>query len=224
MPYRAITIALSLCISAVSLFLRCTGNPTFAGGVETTNGLTVVASGKTIHGRAPIGSTVSLFSQYYNPTLPGGGLDESRDSVSIDEGLTYSFAVPRDSSTYNIIAISATADSGAVASSLLVQAGRRDSLYIPFNRLGEISGSAIRVNNSDTTAISFHNIYLEGSNLFTQSDSLGYYKISNIPLGQFTVKLVLEGPVIVSTGPPTSHYALLGQQDTTVIVNFIIKE
>ncbi len=219
---RAIKTVLALSVCAVfAFFPGCSSNPTLAGGVETTNGLTVVASGLTVRGSAPAGSTVSLFADSYNP------LQTYRkafsDSAAVDSGKTFSFKQIADSGMYNVIAINSLTRRGATISSLFIRPGGRDSIFIPFDTLGKISGSVTYVKNADTVAVGLLNVYCKGSNFFTHSDSAGHYALSDIPLGTYRVALVLGISAAVGESEfEMEQPAVLNGNNVAVINNFAI--
>jgi hypothetical protein len=193
-----------------------------AGGVETTNGLTVITSGLTVRGSVPAGATVSLFADSYNPTQKYG--KAFYDSASTDSGRTFSFTQIGDSGNYNVIATNLLTRQGAIVTSLYVRPEGHDSIFVPFDTLGEISGAVISVRNTDTVAVKSLNVYCEGSNFFTRSDSLGFYKMSNIPLGKYRVALVLSSSSIVGeTGFEIKQVAELNDKKPFVNLNFVVK-
>jgi hypothetical protein len=193
-----------------------------AGGVETTNGLTVVTSGLTVYGSAPDGSTVLLFADAYNPTQKYG--KAFSDSASIESEKTFSFKQIRDSGSYNIIAINTRTRRGAMIPSLYMRPGGHDSIVVPFDTLGEISGVVTYVKNADTVAMRSLDVYCEGSNIFARSDSAGFYKMSAIPLGKYRVALVLSSSAVVGeTGFEMKQVADLNDKKPGVILNFIVK-
>jgi hypothetical protein len=214
--------SLSVC-AALALFPRCSGNSPLAGGVETTNGLTVVASGMTVRGSAPAGSTVSIFSESFNPTEKNSRL--FTDSESVDSGKTFSFIPIRDSGSYNIVAINAMTHRGAMIPSFPVRPGVRDSIFIPFRLLGEIRGLLFYVKNSDTIALGSFGVYCKGSNFSTQSDSSGYYTISTIPLGPYRVALVPKawGAVAPIFDTEIEQTAELDTSNRTVTLDFLVR-
>jgi hypothetical protein len=223
MATRAITtvFSLSLCIVAL-LLLRCSGNPIMAGGVETTNGLTVVASGINVHGSAPIGSMVSIVSDSFNPISANS--KAFFDSTVIDSETTFSFKQIKDSGSYNVFAINPLTHKGAIVTSLRLLPGGHDSIFIPFDTLGEISGVAQNIIKSDTVAIRSSDVYLAGSAFFTRTDTAGYYKMSNIPLGIYRVTLIVKVSAAVGENEFTiANVAELNNQKTNSIVNFITK-
>ena len=224
MRYRAKNTVVSFSVCAVAAFLlRCSGNPTMAGGVETTNGLTIIASGLTVHGSAPAGSKVSIFADSFNPA-PNYRKAFS-DSASVDSGETFSFKQIGDSGAYNVIAINPLARRGAMFPSLYLRPDEYDSIFIPFDTLGEISGVTLTINNSDTTAFGFNDVYCKGTNFFTRSDSSGYYKMSNIPLGKYRVALVIQ-VALATVGPPEyeiEQAAELNEKNLIVDLDFFVK-
>jgi hypothetical protein len=223
MRYRTIKTMGSFSLCVIFLFLlRCSGNSTLAGGVETTNGLTVVASGLTVHGSAPIGSVVSILPDSFNPI--SGNRMAFFDSASINSGKAFSFIQIRDTGAYNVFAINSSTHQGARVTALHIAPGGYDSIYIPFDTLGEISGYALQVIKSDTFALGAHDVYLEGSNFFTRSDSAGHYKMSNIPWGKYRVRLTTSA----SSAAPDKvvkieQIAELNDQNIAVILNFVVK-
>jgi hypothetical protein len=202
------------------LLPRCSGNPTMAGGVETTNGLTVVASGLSVHGSAPGGSAVSILPDSFNPV---SGFNRAfKDSAIIDSGKTFSFKQIRDTGAYTVFAINSSTRTGARASSLHLLPGGHDSIFIPFDTLGEITGRALKIIKSDTFALSAQDVYLEGSNFFTRSDSMGHYKMSNIPLGKYRVKLIIRVSTAVGDDTFEIEKAVeLNDQKISVVLNLI---
>jgi hypothetical protein len=222
MRHRAIKTLLSLSLCALCLLLlRCSGN-LLAGGVETTNGLTVVAAGLAVHGSAPIGSMVSLFPSSINPISKNSAA--FIDSVLIDSGGTFSFERIGDSGNYNVVAINAVTRRGAMVSSLHIRPDGRDSIVVPFDTLGRISGFAVYVKNSDTLKLGFYDVYLAGSNFFTQTDSAGFYKISDIPMGKYRVILTVKASTITPVREYTIEQAAeVDDQNTTVLLNFFIE-
>jgi hypothetical protein len=211
-------------IAASSLLLRCSGSPTIAGGVETTNGLIVVSSGLTVRGSAPVGSVVTMFLKSYNPlavTDLSSGFSEG--VVMEPGGNTFTFTTMRDSGEYNVFARNPQTDSGAIVSALRIRAGCHDSVVVPFERLGEIRGSVVRVaNGADTVGVMNQHVYCEGSNLTARTDSLGRYVISDVPLGSFKVKLMLYGPVTTSI-KNNDNLAVLSRERSTAVVNLVIE-
>jgi|WetSurMetagenome_2_1015567.scaffolds.fasta_scaffold195079_2 hypothetical protein len=208
---------------AVFLFLlRCSGNPMMAGGVETTNGFTIVASGLTVHGSAPIGSLISILPESFNPI--SGFNTAFKDSASIDSGKAFSFKQIRDTGTYNVFAINSSTRKGARVTSLHIIPGGYDSIVVPFDTLGEISGFAISVRNADTVAVKSLNVYCEGSNFFARTDSNGFYKMSAVPLGKYRVALVLGSSSMVGeTGFEMKQFAEPNDHEPAVILNFVVK-
>jgi hypothetical protein len=223
MVIRAILFVFPLSLCVVSaLLLGCSGNPTMAGGVETTNGLTVIASGLIVSGSAPAGSMVSLFSDSYNPTQEYG--KAFSDSASIDSERTFSFKQIGDSGSYNVFAINPVTRKGAIVPSLRLRSGGHDSIFIPFDTLGEISGVALHVVQSDTVAIGLGDVFLAGSNFFTRTDLAGYYKMGNIPLGKYRVIMPVKASTIVGDKEfLIENVAELSHQNITVISDLIIK-
>jgi hypothetical protein len=214
-------LALLSAIAASSLLLGCSGNPLFAGGVETTNGLTVVSSGLTVRGSAPVGSTVYLFSKSYSPLAPSNEMKGFGDSISLDSGITFSFTTIRDSGSYNILARNTPADSGALISALHVRSGGHDSLVAAFDRLGKIRGTVSRiVSGGNTVAAKDQGIYCEGSNLTARSDSLGSYTIDKVPVGRFFVRLMR---LQITVSGQNEQPVTLSRDTASVIVNFVIQ-
>jgi hypothetical protein len=223
MTHRAITtvFALSMCVVS-SFLLHCVGNNSLAGGVETTNGLVVVSSGLTVHGIAPAGSMVSIFADFYNPTQ--NNRKAFSDSASVDSEKTFSFKQIGESGMYNVIAINPVTHQGAMIPSLYMWPGGHDSIVVPFDTLGEIGGVVTYVKNADTIALGSRDVYCEGSNFFARSDSAGFYKMSNVPLGKYRVALVLSiSSMVGETGFEMKQVAELNDKNPAVILNFVVK-
>jgi hypothetical protein len=213
-------LILSAVIAASSLLLRCSGNPAFAGGVETTNGLIVVSSGLTVRGSAPLGSKVIIASTSYNPFAPTVELKGFCDSVSIDSGNTYSFTATRDSGNYNIYAINAVIDSGAMAPLFLVRSGRHDSLFVPLSRLGEINGSVFRISAQDTIAFGSQYVYLAGTDFFCRADSSGYFRLQHVPMGAYHIKVL--STVVLAGNAFSEKFVELADQNPVVTVDVFL--
>jgi hypothetical protein len=201
--------------------LQCAGSPTMAGGVETTNGLTVVVSGLTVRGTAPAGSVISMLPDTFNPVSGTG--KTFPQSPSADSGMAFSFSQIRDTGSYTVFAINSSTHKGARVASLHVVPGVYDSIVVPFDTLGEIHGRALQVIMSDTLVLGALDLYLEGSNFYTRSDSAGYYKMSNIPLGKYQVKLTIQHSTLTGDNEfKIVQVAELSDQNIAVTLNFIV--
>lgn len=155
-----------------------------AGGVETTNGISIIASNNVLKGVAPPGSQIILCDTSYIPNQLGSQL--FADTTYANENGTFLMAsVP--SGIYNAVARNKDNDSGAIVRN--IQIGKdSSSKFISsamYGLLGTISGAYLL--DSDTMMLSGL-FYIKGTACYDSVDYDGLYNMDKIPPGVYTVE------------------------------------
>jgi hypothetical protein len=167
-------------ISLFLSFLFCC-SPEYAGGVETTNGLTVAVKENQIRGTAPVGSQIVLCDTSYAFYTSFQLLVELFiDTTYADESGAFAFESVPDGS-YNLIGRSAASDSGTIIQNIGIHHLNTTELHKSSQYLPVCSVTGTVYIGSQST--SFAVICIMGTDLRDTADSQGVYFIRNVPPG-----------------------------------------
>jgi hypothetical protein len=153
---------------------RCTG-------IETTNGVTVIASSSAIHGSAPAHVTVAVFDTAYTPFINRG---ISRFAVT-DESGDFAFNdMPRGS--YNVIVASPDKLDAAIVPSIKIDSSVIDSRYrATLEPVGSVNGLITNVPDTIPEVL----IYLEGTGYYIRMPGNGPFAIDAIAAGNYKLRI-----------------------------------
>lgn len=163
----------------LSLLFCC--SPEYAGGVETTNGLTVAVKKNQIRGTAPAGSQIVLCDTSYESYKSFEQFVALFiDTTYADESGSFAFESVPDGS-YNLTGRSAASDSGTIIQDIGIHhlnttETQKSSQYLP---LCSVTGTVYIGSQSTGFAV----ICIMGTNLMDTADSQGVYSIKNVPPG-----------------------------------------
>jgi len=193
-------------VMAAVLFWSCGSGNIAGNSSETTNGLTIVARAGIIEGTAPSFSSLYLFDDFYDP-LSGMPFD----SIKTDTTGAFSFQV--SGVRYNLFCYGVNGLRSRVHLTMNAESLENDTIRDTLREPGSIKGYT-----PPGTDMYPHKayLYLEGTPFITVADSLsGYFRIDEIPEGQYTLKLVEEINIDQSVVP----YGLdtLSQESTKYI-------
>jgi hypothetical protein len=157
----------------VMTLMRCTG-------IETTNGITVVASSSSISGIVPPHASVLLFDTAYIPFI-GRGI--SRAVMASETGDFVFDGLLRG--TYNVIVSTPDGRDAALVPRIAIEASVIDSQYrAMLEPVGSVNGAITNV--PDTVAEVL--IYLEGTGYYARMPGTGTYTINQVPAGSYSLR------------------------------------
>lgn len=171
MPYKP--CGLFIVFAALCLMpIGCTNN---VSGVETTNGVTVVATSGSIEGTAPPFANIYLFDTSYIPYINSGtGIATAADA----NGLFRILAAP---GAYNVLALNPYYDEAGVISPAVINGESDNSSQTKrMQRVGSLRGSVL-------------NGSVEGGSTLVYLSGAGYYCVVN-GSGTFSFNMVAPGP------------------------------
>lgn len=180
-----------------SLIITCnislTGNTS-----ETTNGITVIASKGKIEGTAPPYSSLSLYRSNYEPFLV-----QSYDSAETDSTGTFSFLVQND--VYNLFCTATNGDKSLI-NILSDRNSSGDTINETLIKPGILQGYS---RNKQYGSY----IFLKGSPFYAITDTSGFFKISGIPKGQYSLQII-----IYKYAPQPVHSDTVSQLNTSTVI------
>ena len=157
----------------VMALIRCTG-------IETTNGVTVIASSSSISGSVPPFASVSLFDTAYIPFI-GRGISRAV-SASETGDFVFDGLLP---GTYNVIVSTPDGRDAALVPRIAIEASVIDSQYrAMLEPVGSVNGAITNV--PDTVAEVL--IYLEGTGYYARMPGTGTYTINQVPAGNYSLR------------------------------------
>ncbi len=165
-------------------FLSC-NSLQYAGGVETTNGVTVALKQNQIRGTAPAGSRIVLCDTSYAVYKTFEPFTELFiiATYADDAGNFKIDSLP--DGFYNLTARNVNADSGTIIPNIRIN--RLNSREIrkssDYTALGSITGRVY----IDSQSVSFAVISVMGTELNDTADSQGKYTIEKVPQGVYTI-------------------------------------
>ena len=170
-PLRLMAVLMAMACGA-ALLLRCTG-------IETTNGITVVASSSSISGNVPPHASVSLFNTAYIPFIDRG----ISHTVTADESGNFAFdgLVP---GKYNVIVTTPDERDAALVPCVKIDTSVIDSQYRAIlEPVGSVSGSITNVPDSIAEVL----IFLEGTGYYTRIPGAGAFTIDQVSAGSYNL-------------------------------------
>jgi hypothetical protein len=153
---------------------RCTG-------IETTNGVTVIASSSSISVDAPPYANISVFDTAYIPFIDRG----TARKVTADETGNFAFSglLP---GAYTVIVAASDGREAVVFPEVEIEPGTRDLDYrAMLEPVGSLTGVVAEVPDTISNIL----IYFPGTGLYTQMSGAGAFSISAIPPGVYDLRI-----------------------------------
>jgi hypothetical protein len=202
-------------VFACSFFLfhiRCSND--LAGGLETTNGITVVSINKEINGNTVPKTQIILCDTSYLP--PQYETYLSCTTYADNNGAYLLESLPEG--TYNLLARFEDSNGAIVKNIPVAPVGSeifKDS--VAFTALSSIEGTVTNGSHSQPNAL----IYIRGIPVWDSTNSTGMYKLSAIPAGLFKIEAVYKSgrPPVPSIYIGESGSVLLGNQTSIVTID-----
>jgi hypothetical protein len=171
----------------ISLFLQILfcSSPEYAGGVETTNGVTIAVKKNQILGTAPAGSRIVLCDTLYAEYLLFEPFTRLfMDTTFADESGKFKFDVLSDG-FYNLTASNSNADSGTIINNICINRLSSGEIHksSEYAALGSITGTVFIDNKSAGSAL----IYIMGTEFSDTTDVQGKYTIEKVPPGIYKI-------------------------------------
>jgi hypothetical protein len=203
MTTRNVLYLLLAAFLSASLQFSCSSS---VSGVETTNGITVVATTKTIEGTAPPYSQVYLFDTSYIPYIDIG----TGFGTSVDLDGSFEFSV--SPGTYNILVITRDRSEAGILQKTVSPdiSGSDQPEKNTLKKTGSVSGSVAAA--SEETIL----VYLAGTSyyqIFTGSSSFAFHSVpsgkgllrcavisTEESVGRYSAETVADLPIDLSPG------------------------
>jgi hypothetical protein len=160
--------------SLVLLLARCTG-------IETTNGVTVVASSSSISGNTPPLAIVSVFDTAYIPYIRIG----TTRTVTADEAGNFAIdgLLP---GMYNVIVTASDSHEAVFFPEVEIKPGAGDSqLRAILEPVGSVTGMVADVPDTIPNIL----IYIPGTGYYARLPEAGAFAISTIPVGVYDLQM-----------------------------------
>jgi uncharacterized protein (DUF2141 family) len=168
---RSAVLAAAVLVMAL---MRCTG-------IETTNGVTVIASSSSISGSVPPHASVSLFDTAYIPFI-GRGISRA---VTVGETGDFVFdgLLP---GSYNVIVSTPDERDAALVPRIAIEASVVDSQYrATLEPVGSVHGSITNVPDTIAEVL----IYLEGTGYYARMPGTGTFTINQVSAGTYSLRI-----------------------------------
>lgn len=200
-------------ITTLFIQLLFCSSPQNAGGVETTNGVTVSFKKNQIWGTAPAGSRIVLCDTLYAVYSKFEPFTELFNStVFSDDYCNFRFDSLPDG-FYNITARNANADSGTIIRNIRINglSSKEIRKSSDYAALGSITGRVYL----DSQSVSFALISVMGTDLIDTADGQGNYSIEKVPRGVYKI----TGSFFKIMKPDSLEYYLVNVDNVTVPEN-----
>jgi|GEM_PF-1417691 len=163
-----------LFIVFAAICLMPTGCTNSVSGVETTNGVTVVATSGSIEGTAPPFANIYMFDTGYIPYINSG------TGIATAADVNGSFRILAAPGVYNVLALNPYYDeAGVISPAVISGASGNSSQTKRMQRVGSLRGSILNRGDDNSSTL----VYLSGA---------GYYCVVN-GSGMFSFNMVAPG-------------------------------
>ena len=188
-----VTVFISLCVASL-FFLWCSGQTEeMAGGVETTNGITVVASDGEIKGMTVPGTQIIITDTSYEPLL----ISDSAFADTVyagDKGDFILHALP--AGVYNIVARKSDFSGGCIirnieADSSSIGPYEDSSFFMP---LGVIEVLV----KLDTVPQQNSKVFIRGTTILAITTADGIGRLTGIPDGIYKIEAVYKSARVIN--------------------------
>ncbi len=159
------------------------------GATETVNAKLIISDSTvtvTLTSDTAVYADVMIFDENYNPVTQYGYSD-SAAGIPNDSTVTFNNLNGR----YNILIHNRFTQTAIAFRNIYAGADLSDTITDTLSESGLIKG-LVTINDTANSAKPFIKVYIRGTPYVTQIDSIGFFRLSGIPRGNYFIKAVIS--------------------------------